>query len=626
MKNLREVFLKFKDVKDKGVTFVTSVKEEKYVTYDEIFKNSLKIGNNLIKNNINKNSKIIFQIDSNELFIYYFWACIAYEYYAVPLEIAKNIESRNKLINVASSLCDAVIITTKTQKEKLEKIKDKLNCRIVVADEFGEVEDNISINQEEDLSEKIAFVQFSSGSTGNPKGVMLSHKNLMTNIDAIKTGINLKEDDIGLSWLPLTHDMGLIGFHLTPASYLVNHIIIDTKVFSLKPYIWLELLDKYKGTITCSPNFGYVHLMNYLEKKKVDKSYNLSNVRVIFNGAERISYEIIDEFINKMKKYKLKENVIFPVYGLAEASLAAAFPKVNTPVKYLSINKKKMFLGDKVTPLEGGTKFVCEGESVKGILVKVLDEEKKPVENVVGRVYISGKSVAKKFLIDNNEVPSLDSEGRLFTGDIGFIYNKEVYIIGRESELIINGKNYFCTDAEEYINKKINYKYQFVLIPIGKDARDKYGIVIFLKHKFDENIVEIFKNIRKDVCDKTSIRYDGIVFIDSIPKTTSGKIKRFEIIQKYNSGDYGNIVSLRNRSIDKYEYNKFQIDILNIFEKAYNERPDINEDVSYLFTESITNVAFLYYVEEFYKIKIDIDAFNGLKTVKEICSKVKMYL
>ena len=130
MKNLREVFLKFKDVKDKGVTFVTSVKEEKYVTYDEIFKNSLKIGNNLIKNNINKNSKVIFQIDSNELFIYYFWACIAYEYYAVPLEIAKNIESRNKLINVASSLCDAVIITTKTQKEKLEKINDKLNCRI----------------------------------------------------------------------------------------------------------------------------------------------------------------------------------------------------------------------------------------------------------------------------------------------------------------------------------------------------------------------------------------------------------------------------------------------------------------------------------------------------------------
>lgn len=623
--DLRKILYEFKGVEDKGITFITSVKEHKYVSYNCIFENSLKAGEIIKKNNIKKNSKVIFQIDSNELFVYYFWGCIAYGYYPVPLEVAKNIESRNKLINVASSLKNTVIITTKSQREKLKKIEDKLSCEIIEGENLEDIKDVGVIKIDENLFDETAFIQFSSGSTGNPKGVMLSHENLITNISAIKKGISLKEDDIGLSWLPLTHDMGLIGFHLTPSAYLINHIIIDTKVFSLKPSIWLELIYKYKATITCSPNFGYIHLLNYLKRKKIDDKLDLSSIRVLFNGAERISYDIVTEFVEKMKKYKLKNDVIFPVYGLAEASLAAAFPKVNTAVKYLSVDKKKLFIGDRITPMEGGVKFVCEGNSVEGVKVEVLDNEGKPVKNIVGKVHISGKSVAKKFLINDEEVPSLVKCNRLYTGDIGFIYNNEIYIIGRQSELIVNGKNYFCTDAEEYINKKINYKYQFVLIPIGKDEDDEYGIVVFLKHNYDEGIIDLFKNLRGEVFNETSIRYDGIVFVKTIPKTTSGKVKRFEIINKYNNGKY-DVISLRDKVKDKEEYSKFQVEILNLFEKAYKERPNIDKDVSYLFNESLTNVTFLYYVERFYDIKIDIDAFNGLNTVNEICKKIELYM
>lgn len=624
--DLRKILYEFKGVEDKGITFITSVKDHKYVSYNCIFENALKASEVIKRNNIKKNSKVIFQIDSNELFVYYFWGCIAYGYYPVPLEVAKNVESRNKLINVVNSLNDIVIITTKSQKEKIQKIEDQLSCKIIEAESLENVKDISFLETSENLCDETAFIQFSSGSTGNPKGVMLSHKNLIANISSISKGIALKSDDIGLSWLPLTHDMGLIGFHLTPSAYLVNHVIIDTKVFSLKPSIWLELIYKYKATITCSPNFGYIHLLNYLKRKAIKEEYDLSSIRVLFNGAERISYDIVNEFIQSMRKYNLRDDVVFPVYGLAEASLAAAFPKVNTKVKYLSVDKENLFIGDKVVLKESGVKFVCEGKSVESVKVEVLNDKNEPVENIIGKVYISGKSVTNKFLINDEEVPSLDKFGRLYTGDIGFIFNNEVYIIGRESELIVNGKNYFCTDAEEYINKRISYKYQFVLLPIYDEEEDECCIVVFLKHNYDKEIVDLFKKLRSEVFNEASMRYDGIVFLKSIPKTTSGKIKRFDITNKYLNGKYKDVISLRDKVEDKEEYSKFQIEILDLFEKAYKERPDIYKDVSYLFNESLANVTFLYYVERFYNIKIDIDAFNGLNTVDEICKKVEEYL
>lgn len=623
--DLRQIFYKFKGIFNKGITFIDAHGIEKYVVYNDIYMNSLKMANFFKMNKVKKNSKVVFQIDSVEYFVYCFWACIVSEYYAVPLEPVKNKESRNKVVNVCSKLSDAVMVTTSNQYKNLSELEDKINCKIFVIDKFIDLNFIEGIREEKDLREEIAFIQFSSGSTGRPKGVMLSHKNLISNISAIQNGIKLTNNDIGLSWLPLTHDMGLIGFHLTPACKFIDHVIIDTKAFVFNPILWLKMINKYKATITCSPNFGYKFLLKYMNRKRTVEDYDLSTVRVIFNGAEPISYDVVSTFTEEIKKFKLRSNVIFPVYGLAEGTLAVSFPNINEDIKYLKVDKNSLSIGDKIKNHENGLKIVCEGKEVPGVNINLVNDSMECVEeDTVGKIYISGDNVAEKFLINNVEVKSLEESGQIFTGDIGFRHKGEIYVIGRESELIVNGKNYFCSDAEEYIESKMKIKYKFVLIPVR--MKEECRIVVFVKHKYDEKIVKYFSEIRDEVFSETAIMLDGIVFVDYIPKTTSGKIKRFELAKGFYEGNYGKITLLNSVSDYENDYSEMEKNILELFEKAYGEKPDINKDVTDLFNESIKNISFLVSIEEFYDLKLNFDDFMDVSTIKEICNKVNEYI
>lgn len=143
-----------------------------------------------------------------------------------------------------------------------------------------------------------AFIQFSSGSTGQPKGVLLSHQNLLSNIRAIEAGLALQKDDIGLSWMPLFHDMGLVGYHLTPLHFGINHFLINTMDFVRKPLLWLDSLEKRAATITAAPNFGQALVLKRL-KGDSKKLWNLSKVRLVLNGAEPISVDLMQRFIKK---------------------------------------------------------------------------------------------------------------------------------------------------------------------------------------------------------------------------------------------------------------------------------------------------------------------------------------
>ena len=625
--DLKQIFYKFKEVKNKGITFVDSHSSEKYLSYNEIYINVLKMAKHLKENNVKINNKVIFQIDSVEKFVYCFWACIISEFYVVPLEPVKNKESRNKFVSVSKDLNNTFIITTESQYKNLSECCNEINSNVLIIDKFIEIQLEESDFKEtyESLNNKVAFIQFSSGSTGNPKGVMLTHKNLISNINAIYNGIMLNDKDIGLSWLPLTHDMGLIGFHLTPACKLINHVIISTRSFVFDPTLWLRLIEKYKATIICSPNFGYTFLLKYINKKKSADCYDLSSVRVIFNGAEPISYHVVNLFLNEMRKFKLKGNTMFPVYGLAEGTLAVAFPNVNEEIRYIKVNKSDLTIGSKIISDDNGLKIVCEGREVSGVNVKIRTHSMKEAENdVVGKIYISGDNVSEKYLINDVAVKALNDMGEIFTGDIGFKHKDDIYVIGRESELIVNGKNYFCSDAEEYIDNKMKLKYKFVLLPVRFEEECK--IIVFVRHKYSEDIVKCFSQIKDEVFAETSIMLSGIVFVDYIPKTTSGKIKRFELLKEFYEGNYGDIVKVYNENVDVNNYSELEKNILNLFEKVYGEKPDIMKDVSDLFNESIKNISFLVSIEEFYNIKLNFDDFIDVTTVKEICTRVCNYI
>lgn len=621
--DLRDVFNDFKFINDKGVIFIDSNNNEKFKSYKDIYKSALKVSRLFTLNNIPEKGKVIFQIDSNELFIYAFWACIYSGVIAMPLEPIKNKESENKFKNICNTMGNVVVLTTKEIMAVVKSYEHNFNVNLISIEDYLNVNEyEIEENEINESQNKIAFVQFSSGSTGKSKGIMLTHKNLLTNIRAIQKKIELKNYDIGLSWLPLTHDMGLIGFHLTPSVMYINHVLIETRLFIYKPNLWLKYIDKYKATISCSPNFGYKFLLNYLIKKDIKDVYELSTIRLIFNGAEPISAKLIREFEEYMIKYKLKKNVVFAVYGLAEASLAVAFTECGQPLKSININKSHLSIGDKIQVEETGLSLTSVGKALKGVKIEIRDDEKELNENELGKIYISGENVCEKLLINDEEKNILDCKGFLFTGDIGFFYENELYILGRESEIIINGKNYYCIDAEEILENNLELKNQVVILPIKQAENEKDKVVAFIKSSYDHRIIECVCELKEKILVETSINLNGILFIKSIPKTTSGKIKRFQLLEDFYKNRFGEIIYFDDDNTVEDTFFSTEEVITNIFKSIYEVRVHIEEDLTKITRESIDNIIFLIQLEEYFKVKLDYNMFAKITTIRQMAESI----
>ena len=196
------------------------------------------------------------------------------------------------------------------------------------------------------MPEDISFIQFSSGSTGSPKGVVLKHRNLLANIDGIQQAAQFTTHDTSLSWMPLTHDMGLIGFHLNPIVCNYNHYIMRTDLFVRRPLYWMIAASDKKTNVLCSPNFGYKHFLNAYHRKarsnQAIENIDLSHMRLIFNGAEPISVNLCEQFMEALAQYGLPKNSMFPVYGLAEASLAVSFPPVGSELEVINVKRESI--------------------------------------------------------------------------------------------------------------------------------------------------------------------------------------------------------------------------------------------------------------------------------------------
>ena len=233
---------------------------------------------------------------------------------------------------------------------------------------------------------------------------MLTHKNLVLNVLAKGAAGGYTKDDISLSWMPLTHDMGLIGFHINMIACYMHHSIMATDLFSRRPGLWLQKVSEKRATVICSPNFGFKHFLKALGDKEMP-GMELSCVRVILNGAEPISTRLCDEFLERLAPYGLKHSSMFPVYGLAEATLAVAFPKWVQDYRAVHVDRHKLKVGDKVTYLEEDTadtlSFPIVGFAVPDMNIRIGDLEGNAfAEDTIGSIFISGPTVTQGYYYD----------------------------------------------------------------------------------------------------------------------------------------------------------------------------------------------------------------------------------
>jgi acyl-CoA synthetase (AMP-forming)/AMP-acid ligase II/acyl carrier protein len=315
------------------------------------------------------------------------------------------------------------------------------------------------------------------------------------------------------------------------------------------PNLWLDKSSEKKATVSAAPNFGYQHILKYFKPEK-QTHLDLSALRLIFNGAEQISATLCREFNATLKPFGFKDTVIFPVYGLAEASLASAFTEPTAAVQSIFINRQRLQLGDSImlssAEQADSLEMVLLGTPVSDTGLIIADNAGQELpELTLGYVLIRGENVTKAYYDDAElTAETINAEGWLDTGDIGFIYQQQLVLTGRFKDLIIvNGQNYHAHDLEqlcETLPEIGKQKTAACTIP-GKNGE---ALAVFVTYKEElSEFVPIANAIRAALAKDAGIEVAEVIPVSAFPKTTSGKVQRFNLSNQYIAGAYADTIA-----------------------------------------------------------------------------------
>ena len=557
---------------EKGIIFVEADGNETKLSYKNLLEEASKVLAGLRSRGLEPGDKVVIQIENDRLFITVFWGIILGGGVPVPLALPNSFpisEGSEKITNVCSLIGDAYIVTDQDPAV----YKDIIARSVLTAGELLCHEPNGNYYDPE--PDDIAYIQFSSGSTGEAKGVVLTHRNILTNIYAIieasgnekqikirnkLLGSPLIETDIPFStcsWLPYTHDMGLIGFHLAPMAGSMLQIKMSTTTFVINPTLNLLLIDKYRVTQIPSPNFGLLWML-YMIKDESIKGIDLSCVEILFNGAEPISPMAVRLFIDRFRQYGFNSKAMFPVYGMAEATLLVTAPPRNTETVYRLLDREAFTKNHLAVDSKADLpviEFVDEGYPAAGMELRIVDHADNAVkEGTVGHIQIRGPHVSKGYYKKEELNSELFYEGWLRTGDLGFLLDGRLTVTGRHKDVIfVNGQNYYSHDIEEELQQLpfVGFK-NMAVCGVTDHDRGTENIVLFIKtKKSKESLIELLGKINKDLGNKIRIGIESIVPMHDIPRTTSGKVQRFILRERYEAGDFRDKEVKR---IDRYVY------------------------------------------------------------------------
>ena len=410
--------------------------------------------------------------------------------------------------------------------------------------EIGELEggDPAAWKRHDDDPERLVILQFTSGSTADPKGVMLPDRALCANLDAISAAGQLSADaDVMVSWLPLYHDMGLVGLLTLPMSTGTPLVLGAPQDFTSRPSRWMEWVSTYRGTATAGPNFSYVLATRALKNGPV---LDLSSLRVALNGAEPIDATAMEDFIAAGARHGLRPGAVFPAFGMAEVSIGGTFPEPMRGMVTDCVDRRVLETERYAAPVSdsapGSRRFALLGKAVPGLEIRIVDPETGAVlkDREVGELEIRGTSVTTGYYKRPDANAELFHEGWLCTGDLAYMLDGELVVCGRIKDVIIvGGRNVFPEDVERAVGDLEGIRAGNVIAFGTLGGRGRESLVVVaetraedtaeLRHEVAERVIEVVGVPAKDIV---------LVAPGTLPKTSSGKLQRSLCKRRYDDG------------------------------------------------------------------------------------------
>ncbi|MBT8765463.1 AMP-binding protein [Pseudomonas sp. DB1] len=452
----------------------------------------------------------------------------------------------------AGILCNAearVLITVAEAKFLAQLLRSQVPSLVriaSVAELGGEGQDCMTPTRQ---PEDIAFLQYTSGSTGQPKGVMVSHANLLANLRAMGTTLQVEPRDVFVSWLPMYHDMGLIGAWLGSLYYGFSLVLMSPLAFLARPGRWLWAIHRFRGTLSAAPNFAYELCLGKISDAELE-GLDLSSWRLAFNGAEPVSPNTLQRFAERFARYGLDPRALSPVYGLAEGTLGVAFPPLGRGPLIDRVQREAFQARGQAIPAEaddGATlSFVSCGRPLPGHQVRIVDGNGIELpERREGRLQFSGPSTSAGYYRAPEETRRVLRDGWMDSLDLAYMTAGELYISGRAKDLIIRaGRNIYPYDVEAAIGSLPGLRKGCIAVfgsPDPATGTDRLVVMAESAEKDKSTRQGLRQAINRVVVDITGVPPDDIVLAPprSVLKTSSGKIRRAACRELYQRDEVG---------------------------------------------------------------------------------------
>jgi len=630
------------------ITYLEGEHEARDVSYEELHARALGILHHLQRLGARRGDKLILFLGSNEQFIDAFWAALLGGIIPVPVALGISDEHRHKLLRIARKLGKPFIYTERRSLERIGSFAaeageletaEGLRARAFLVDDLSDISRAGQVYQAR--PDDIAFIQFSSGSTSEPKGVVLTHGNVIANARGVVEAARISADDISLSWMPLTHDMGLIGFHLIMFYRRVHAHLMPTELFIRRPLLWLTFASRIRASILCSPNFGYKHYLKVLGERPVE-GLDLSRVKLIFNGAEPISVELCEEFLTRLAPARLPRDSMYPVYGLAEASLAVSFPPPGAPLRTITLNRHGLGVGNPVELIDKGSRdavrLVSEGRAIPYCNVRITDDEDRPLpDGRIGHLHMRGDNVTRGYY-ESPEVnaASFTADGWLRTGDLALMHQGDLYVSGRAKEIIfVNGQNYYPHDLEAIAQRIEGLELgKVVAAGVRPPGTEVEQLMIFVLHRGSmEDFLPLATRLGRLINEQAGLEVAEVVPVKRIPKTTSGKIQRHLLEESYIDGEFAAelkaLATLRaaQRGPETASRSVIEEKLRTICDTALGgKRVDANDNLFELGASSLKLIEIHEQIDREYPGRVDLTELFDFPTIAELARHLESKL